>query len=120
MRADYLRWSFLVPGANLALFILGFLALRRGLLDAPKKHTRTILALMAVGLLSWAGWWLLLRNLGTDLVPQRIARQLGNGLGILRDQWLAFTYIGGLVLLLAYRPVWSGGSPGSAWPDGWR
>jgi uncharacterized protein len=106
MRADYLRWSFFIPGANLALFILGFLALRTGLLDAPKKHTGTILVLMAAGLLSWAVWWLLLRNLSTPVVPERIGAQLGNGLGIVRDQWLAFFYIGGLVLLLAYRPVW--------------
>jgi uncharacterized protein len=28
-------------------------------------------------------------------------------LGVVSDQWLAFTYIGGLVLLLAYRPQWS-------------
>jgi uncharacterized protein len=108
MRADYLRWSFLIPGANLALFILGFLALRRGMFDSPKKHARLIVAFMAVGLLSWAVWWLLFRDLSIDLVPQRIANQLGNGLGIVSDQWLAFTYIGGLVLLLAYRPTWEG------------
>ena len=106
MRADYLRWSFLVPGANLALFILGFLALRRGLFDSPKKHARMIVTFMAVGILSWAVWWLLLRDLSTDFVPQRIATQFRNGLGIVSEQWLAFTYIGGMVLLLAYRPAW--------------
>jgi uncharacterized protein len=106
MRADYLRWSFLIPGANLALFILGFLALRRGLFDAPRKHARTILGFMVLGLLSWAAWWLVLRDLSTDVVPQRMAGQLGNGLGIVSEQWLAFTYIGGIVLLLAYRPAW--------------
>jgi uncharacterized protein len=106
MAADYLRWSFLVPGANLALFILGFLALRRGLFDSPKKHARMIVTFMAVGILSWAVWWLLLRDLSTDFVPQRIATQFRNGLGIVSEQWLAFTYIGGMVLLLAYRPAW--------------
>ncbi|HEV2085751.1 MAG TPA: DUF418 domain-containing protein [Gemmatimonadales bacterium] len=106
MRADYLRWSFLVPGANLALFILGFLALRRGVFDSPKKHTRMILAFMAVGIISWAVSWLFLRNLNTDFIPQRIAAQFRNGFGILSEQWLAFAYIGGIVLLLAYRPVW--------------
>jgi uncharacterized protein len=30
-----------------------------------------------------------------------------NGFGIVSDQWLAFTYIGALVLLLAYRPQWT-------------
>ena len=104
MRADYLRWSFLIPGANLTLFILGFLALRRGMFDEPKKHARTILAFMAGGLISWATWWLYIRQLSTTSMPSRFASQLGDGL--LREQWLALTYIGGLVLLLAYQPAW--------------
>jgi uncharacterized protein len=29
------------------------------------------------------------------------------GMGVISDQWLAFTYIGGLVLLLAFRPRWT-------------
>jgi uncharacterized protein len=106
MRADYLRWAFLIPGANLALFIFGFLALRRGLFDSPKRHAPMILAFMAGGILSWAVWWLFLRNLNTDFVPQRIAAQFRNGFGIPSEQWLAFAYIGGIVLLLAYRPAW--------------
>ena len=32
---------------------------------------------------------------------------LQNGAGIVSDQWLAFTYIGALALLLAYRPQWT-------------
>lgn len=115
MRADYLRWAFLVPGANLALFILGFLALRRGLFDAPKRHARLIAAFMVLGLLSWAAWWLFLYPLSADFVPQRIGRQLENGFGIVSEQWLAFTYIGGLVLLLAYRPEWERRLAAFAW-----
>jgi uncharacterized protein len=106
MAADYLRWSFLLTGLNLALFIFGFLAFRKGVFDAPKRHRRLIVTAMLLGLLSWAMWWLVLRNFHTDLLPQRIATQLGDGLGIVREQWLAFTYIGGLILLLAYRPSW--------------
>ena len=115
MRADYLRWKFLVPGENLALFILGFLALRRGLFDAPKRHPRLIAAFMAAGFLSWAAFWLFLYPLSADFVPQRIGRQLENGLGIVREQWLALTYIGGIVLLLAYRPVWERRLAAFAW-----
>jgi selenocysteine-specific elongation factor len=29
------------------------------------------------------------------------------GLGLIQDQWLCFTYIGAVVLLLAYRPAWT-------------
>ena len=28
-------------------------------------------------------------------------------LGLIQDQWLCFTYVGGIVLLLAYRPQWT-------------
>jgi uncharacterized protein len=107
MRADYLSWSFLVPGVNLALFILGFLALRTGVIEAPRKHVRTIVAAMLLGFFSWALWWLVLRNLTLGAVPARLgSSQLAGGLGIVREQWLAFTYIGGFILLLACRPAW--------------
>jgi uncharacterized protein len=106
MLSDYLTWSFLIPGANLALFILGYLALRHGVFDSPRRHTRLILAAMTVGLLSWAVWWLVLRGLDLALLPRSIAAQFRNGFGVVSEQWLAFFYVGGLVLLLAYRPVW--------------
>jgi uncharacterized protein len=106
IRAEYLTPSFLVPGVNLALFIFGFVALRGGLFDNPKQHTRLIVELMLLGLLSWAAYWLVFDRLDPGSLPPRIGVPLQNGFGIVRDQWLAFTYIGGLVLLLAYRPVW--------------
>ncbi|HEY9015612.1 MAG TPA: heparan-alpha-glucosaminide N-acetyltransferase domain-containing protein, partial [Gemmatimonadales bacterium] len=106
IRAEYLRPSFLIPNVNLALFIFGFLALRKGFFDSPRRHVRTIASIMAGGFLSWALWWLVLREMDTSFVPQRIGHQLQNGLGIIREQWLAFTHVGGVVLLLAYRPEW--------------
>jgi uncharacterized protein len=65
-----------------------------------------ILTAMTLGLLSWMVWWLVLRDLDLDLLPRRIASQLQNGLGIISEQWLAFFYVGLLVLWLAYRPAW--------------
>ena len=35
------------------------------------------------------------------------SEQLRYGLGLVQDQWLCFTYIGAVVLLLAYRPAWT-------------
>ena len=84
-------WRGLLPDVNLALFILGLLAVRHGVLDRPREHVRTIVAWMAFGLSSWAAAWLL---------------RVQNGLGLIEDQWLCFTYIGAIVLLLAYRPLW--------------
>jgi uncharacterized protein len=106
MRGDYLSWRFLVPGPNLALFILGLLAFRTGLIAAPIRHVRLIAIFMGLGFLSWVMSWVVLPHLPTGFVPVRIAYHLKQGLGIVSEQWLAFTYIGGVLLLLAYRPVW--------------
>jgi uncharacterized protein len=106
MRADYLTWSFFVPGENLALFILGFLALRTGIVEAPRKHANLIVTWMAFGFFSWAVWWLILRQAEFGFVPASIGDQLRFGLGIVREQWLALAYCGGFVLLLACRPKW--------------
>ncbi|HEX7978612.1 MAG TPA: DUF418 domain-containing protein [Gemmatimonadaceae bacterium] len=101
------RWRDLLPASNLTLFILGLLAVRHGVLEEPRAHRRLIVGWMTFGALSWAISWTVLRAL-----PEvRIAGAgwpLEVGLGLLQDQWLALTYIGGVVLLLAYRPQWTG------------
>jgi uncharacterized protein len=99
-------WRDLVPDTNLVLFIIGMLAVRRRVLDEPKRHRRLITRWMAFGALAWATHWLVLRNLPEIPIPGAQG-PLADGLGILRDQWLCFTYIGAVVLLLAYRPVWT-------------
>ena len=61
---------------------------------------------MTFGALSWALSWTALRALPE--VPIAGADwPLKFGLGLLQDQWLCLTYIGGIVLLLAYRPQWT-------------
>lgn len=99
-------WRDLLPDANLALFCIGLLAVRHRILDQPKHHVRLIVGWMAFGAFAWATSWLVLRNLPTLAVPGT-TEPLASGLGVLQDQWLCFTYIGGVVLLLAYRPVWT-------------
>jgi uncharacterized protein len=84
-----------VPDTNLVLFIFGLLAVRHGIFDDPKRHKRAILAMMTFGFVSWAAYW---------IGSLRFDR--GNGYGIVLDQWLAFTYVGAVTLLLAYRPKW--------------
>jgi uncharacterized protein len=96
-------WPELLPNANLVLFILGFLALRHQVIEQPKRHARLITAWMTFGVLAWATWWLVLRELASG--PR--ADALASGLGLIQEQWLCFTYIGAVVLLLAYRPRWS-------------
>jgi uncharacterized protein len=100
------RWRDLLPGSNLTLFILGLLAVRHGVLEDPGRHRRLIVGWMTFGALSWALSWTALRVLpevpiaGADW-PIRF------GLGLVQDQWLCLGYVGGVVLLLAYRPAWT-------------
>jgi uncharacterized protein len=100
-------WRDLLPDTNLALFTIGLLAVRHGVLDEPRRHVRLIRNWMAFGAAAWAISWLVLRNLPTTGLPN-LDWPLEAGLGVLRDQWLCLTYIGAVVLLLAYRPVWTG------------
>jgi uncharacterized protein len=99
-------WRDFLPDVNLTLFILGLLAVRHGVLDEPRRHVRLIREWMAFGAVSWAIAWLLLRHLPTTHVPGA-GWPLEYGLGLVQDQWLCFTYIGAVVLLLAYRPGWT-------------
>jgi len=111
-RAAYFRWSWAqprrwLPDVNLALFIVGLLAVRHGVFDAPRRHVRLIVGWMAFGAASWAAAWLLLRRVPELPVPG-LQWTLQYGLGLVQDQWLCFTYVGAVVLLLAYRPAWRG------------
>ncbi|HTM26311.1 MAG TPA: DUF418 domain-containing protein [Vicinamibacterales bacterium] len=99
-------WRGILPDTNLALFILGLLAVRHGILDDPKRHVRLIAGWMTFGAAAWACAWLVLRKLPPVSMPG--ARwPLEFGLGLVQDQWLCFTYIGAIVLLLAFRPAWT-------------
>jgi uncharacterized protein len=99
-------WRDLLPDVNLALFTLGLLAVRHRVLDEPKRHVRLIAGWMAFGAFAWTTSWLVLRHLPPIPVPG-VDQPLAYSLGMLQDQWLCLTYIGGVVLLLAFRPTWT-------------
>jgi uncharacterized protein len=101
-------WRNLVPDTNLALFIVGLLAIRRRVLDEPARHIRAIGGWMAFGAAAWAASWLLLPRLpepGPAIDSASVLFAIMAGL--LQDQWLCFTYIGAVVLLLVRRPIWT-------------
>jgi uncharacterized protein len=105
MQVKYLALPTFIPGVTFALFVLGLLALRSGLIDEPRRHVRLIASWMAFGFASWALYWAVLFQL-----PERqfapIDWQVRYGFGIVTEQWLCFTFIGGMILLLAFRPQW--------------
>ena len=99
--------SILYPTSSFALFIIGLLAVRRGIFDTPRRHIRVIVVFMAVGLASWLAVLWVLPNLPVAFAPRMAGMLMKTGLGIVSEQWLAFTYIGALLLLLTYWPVWT-------------
>jgi len=99
------RWIFL-PDVNLALFIVGLLALRHGVFDEPLRHKRLIVRWMIFGAAAWAASWTVLQHLPSIGIPDA-DWAIQYGFGLIQDQWLCFTYIGAIVLLLAYRPQWT-------------
>jgi uncharacterized protein len=84
----YTQPFFVMPGATLTLFIAGVLFVRHHLFDDARTHNRVLGALAAFGILSW-----ILDNW-----------VLSTGLGLVRDQWLTFTYVACGLLLLACVP----------------
>jgi uncharacterized protein len=99
-------WRSFLPDVNLALFTLGLLAVRHRVLDEPREHLRLIKGWMLFGAFSWAMSWVVLDRLPRTSIPGA-DWPLAYGLGLLQDQWLCFTYIGAVVLLLAFRPEWT-------------
>jgi uncharacterized protein len=104
--AFHVSWRDILPDVNLALFILGLLAVRHGIFDAPKRHVRVIAGWMMFGAAAWACSWLVLPHLPAIPIPGAMS-PIEYGLGLVQDQWLCFTYIGAIVLLLAFRPAWT-------------
>ena len=58
-----------LPDVNLALFILGLLAVRHGVLDDPRRHVRLIGGWMVAGFAAWATSWLVLYRLPEISMP---------------------------------------------------
>jgi uncharacterized protein len=99
-------WRGLLPDTNLPLFIIGLLAVRHRVIDEPLRHRRLIAGWMVFGAASWFAAWVLVARLPEVSIPGA-GWPLTSGFGLIQDQWLCFTYIGAVVLLLASRPLWN-------------
>jgi uncharacterized protein len=96
-RLRHMAWFYaqpfsFMPGATLALFVSGLLLVRLRIVEQVNRHSRILAGLAVFGLLSW-----LAHNWVLGYAP----------LGILRDQWLAFTYVSAALVVLDRRPALS-------------
>lgn len=97
------HWTTYLPGPNLALFIIGLLSLRCGILEDPRRNARLIAGWMLFGLASWALAWLA-AFFAPPVPVAGMTWPVHSLLGLVQDQWLCFTYIGGLLLVATWRP----------------
>jgi uncharacterized protein len=92
------------------LFLLGFIALRLGIFDEPERHRRLITTLAVVGVVSWAvaafGFEKLPPHTTGPVVRVIALNRLQYGFGLVREMWLAFAYMGVVLLLVARNRDW--------------
>ncbi len=112
MPAFHWQWSTL-PSGSFTLFLVGMIWFRLGLFSRPEANRRLIVALMIGGLVSWMiATWMFPIGAAPQGPPQGLWKAFATmarttGFSILREQWLAFTYIGVVLLLVARdRVVW--------------
>lgn len=108
----YSRPFSYLPFLFFTYFLIGLLAFRIGLFDQPERHRRLIIGAMVFGVASWAAaTWLFplpVRFTGLPL-PLGVAAAMAtrfNLFSLLRPEWLAFTYIGAILLLVAQDRAW--------------
>jgi len=114
-RLRHMAWFYVQPFSFLpvntfTLFLIGVIGFRLGLFDTPGRHQRVILALMAFGAASWAveGWLFPPSpgQLGSPPVRELTLDHLRQGFGVIRGTWVAFVYIGAVLLFVARKPAW--------------
>ena len=88
----YSQPFFFMPNVTLALFIVGLLLVRHRVFEEPQSHGRLLGGMAAFGVVSWvsANW----------LLPFSF--------GLIRDQWLTFTYLAAALWLLGRVPALAG------------
>jgi uncharacterized protein len=117
------QWGWL-PNMSFTLFLLGLIAYRLGLFTRPEQHQRMIVALGIAGLALWATSRYVLPIGGPVQPPapedqtvltaiELFARM---GFQLVREQWLAFTYIAIVLLLVANSSAWTRRLAVLAWP----
>ena len=120
--AKFQRQWGLMPSGSFTLFLLGLIGFRLGLFSRPEEHRRMIVALMVYG----AVCGLLADHIfpiggpvssgpPTGFVDGVVTSARTSGFNFFRPQWLAFTYIGTVLLLVSYNRAWLHRLSGFKW-----
>ena len=100
-----------LPTNYIPLFLLGLMAFRLGLFERPGQHRRLIVGLMVFGVAcsavsDWYWSWGI-HPLPVASWPSPIQVLFDSVVRpLVQDIWLAFTYIGAILLLVAKNPAW--------------
>ena len=100
------QWSFL-PSGSFTLFLIGMIWFKLGLFSRPETNRRLIVALMIGGVASWVfATWVFPIGPRPDGPPPGVWQAFLTtarltGFSLVREQWLAFTYLGVVLLLVA-------------------
>ncbi len=107
MARFYRAQHFVLPTHTFTPLLIGLLALRLGVFARPREHKTLIAAAMAFGVIAWGiHTWLPPIRLVPAAAPVSAYVVAGLGSSLLRGSWLAFAYIGGILLLIASSPMW--------------
>jgi len=108
------QWS-VFPNLSFVLFLMGLIAWKLGLFTHPEKHKRLIASLAVAGAAMWAmsNWLMPIGGPPSQWPPTHdpvlnttLAIARGSGFALVRSQWLAWTYIGIVLLLVAHNRAW--------------
>jgi uncharacterized protein len=107
------RFSIL-PNGSFTLFLLGLIAWKLGLFTRPEAHRRLIVSLMIAGAAATVLATFVMPFGGPPTGPppteapvrSAIVAFARSGFTLIRPQWLAFTYIGIVLLLVARGQQW--------------
>lgn len=99
-----------LPTGPFTLFLIGVLGFRMKVFQRPGEHGRLIAGLMVFGAASFiVDWYLYPYLFSTRGVSAPLPVQIALGffaMPLTRDVFLAFVYIGAILLLVASSPVW--------------
>jgi uncharacterized protein len=107
------RKLMLLLSHSFMLILIGFIAIRLKIFEEPAKHRRLLVWAMIGGAILWAlNFWgipffVITAALAYPNVPFPLEMTLtyaSSGFDIIRDNWLSFTYMGAILLLVSYNP----------------